>query len=531
MHLTATNLSLPFNASESALSLLLAGELRLSPSDITNLRIVRRSLDARDKGDIRFVYNVVFDITTEKARRVAALELKNVGRLPEYSPEQVKMGDKPQDAPIVVIGFGPGGIFASYELARRGYKVIVLERGSAITERKKDVDTFFGTGKLNTSSNIMFGEGGAGTFSDGKLTTRIKDARADDVIKTLVEFGADPSIAVDAKPHIGTDVLSKVILNIRRRLEEMGVDIRFGSCVTDFSSDDGRIASITVNDSEIIPCCAAVLAVGQAARDTYRMLLAKGIEIVQKPFAVGVRIEHPQEFIDRSQFGAYAGHPRLGAAEYRLTGKTGDRGVYTFCMCPGGVVVASSSAENEVVTNGMSYHARNGRNANSAIIVQVNPSDFGPNPLAGVICQEKIERAAFTLGGGDYCAPAMMVGDFLKGRKPTGFGDVEPSYRPGVRPADIRRCFPKTIGKGIEDGINAFARRIKGFDMYDAVLTAVESRSSAPIRISRTESGEATRMKGLYPVGEGAGYAGGIVSAAVDGMKAAEHIIGTYRPE
>ena len=317
---------------------------------------------------------------------------------------------------------------------------------------------------------------------------------------------------------------------MRRELVSLGVDIRFNSCMTDFTSIDGRIASVTVNGQEKIPCCAVILAIGQAARDTYRMLLSRGVELVQKPFAVGVRIEHPQEFINRSQFGSYAGHPRLGAAEYRLTGKTGDRGVYTFCMCPGGVVVASSSDREQVVTNGMSYHARDGRNANSAIIVQVSPSDFGSDPLAGLVFQEKIERAAFRLGGGDYRAPAIRVGDFLSGKRPTGFGAVTPTYRPGVVPADIRRCFPAVIGNGIADGIRAFARRIRGFDMYDAVLTAVESRSSSPVRIQRTESGEATRVKGLYPVGEGAGYAGGIVSAAVDGIKAAEKLISAYAP-
>ena len=385
-------------------------------------------------------------------------------------------------------------------------------------------------GEPDPNSNIMFGEGGAGAFSDGKLTTRIKDARADDVVETLVRFGAEKSIAVDAKPHVGTDMLSDVIMNMRRELVSLGVDIRFNSCMTDFTSIDGRIASVTVNGQEKIPCCAVILAIGQAARDTYRMLLSRGVELVQKPFAVGVRIEHPQEFINRSQFGSYAGHPRLGAAEYRLTGKTGDRGVYTFCMCPGGVVVASSSDREQVVTNGMSYHARDGRNANSAIIVQVNPSDFGSDPLAGLVFQEKIERAAFRLGGGDYRAPAIRVGDFLSGKKPTGFGAVTPTYRPGVVPADIRRCFPAVIGNGIADGIRAFSRRIKGFDMYDAVLTAVESRSSSPVRIQRTESGEATRVKGLYPVGEGAGYAGGIVSAAVDGIKAAEKLISAYAP-
>ncbi len=530
MRLLLTNLSLPFNAPDSMLKRLIANQTGLPVDVVGRLRIVHRSLDARDKGDIRYLYSVTLDVSETDGRRVLARRLGNVSVAPEEAKPELIPGSIPQPAPIVVVGLGPGGLFAAYELARLGYGVIVLERGKPISERKRDVDAFWSGGEPDPNSNIMFGEGGAGAFSDGKLTTRIKDARADDVVETLVRFGAEKSIAVDAKPHVGTDMLSDVIMNMRRELVRLGVDIRFNSCMTDFTSADGRITSVTVNGQEKIPCCAVILAIGQAARDTYRMLLSRGVELVQKPFAVGVRIEHPQEFINRSQFGSYAGHPRLGAAEYRLTGKTGDRGVYTFCMCPGGVVVASSSDREQVVTNGMSYHARDGRNANSAIIVQVNPSDFGSDPLAGLVFQEKIERAAFRLGGGDYRAPAIRVGDFLSGKKPTGFGAVTPTYRPGVVPADIRRCFPAVIGNGIADGIRAFSRRIKGFDMYDAVLTAVESRSSSPVRIQRTESGEATRVKGLYPVGEGAGYAGGIVSAAVDGIKAAEKLISAYAP-
>ena len=501
MRLAATNLSLPFNADESALMMLLASELRVKQEDIQSLRITRHSLDARDKADIRSIYSVSFELSTENAKRVALLGLKNVGKLPERSEREPEQGTVPQDAPAVVVGLGPAGLFAAHELAKRGYKVIVIERGKPIAERKADVETFFSQGLLNTNSNVMFGEGGAGTFSDGKLTTRIKDPRAE------------------------------VVADMRNALQSMGVEIRFNSCMTDFDTRDGRIVSVTVNGKEKLPCCAAVLAIGQAARDTYRLLVSKGIELVPKPFAVGVRIEHPQDFINRSQFGRFAGHPRLGAAEYRLTGKSGSRGVYTFCMCPGGVVVASSSAENQVVTNGMSYHSRSERNANSAVIVQVNPSDFSSaDPLSGIIFQEKLENAAFRLGGGDYSAPAMRVGDFLNRKKPEHFGSVAPTYRPNAVPRDIRKCMPPAISNGIEDGIRTFARQIHNFDMYDAVLTAIESRSSSPVRIARDENGEATRLKGLYPVGEGAGYAGGIVSAAVDGMRAAEHIISRFKP-
>lgn len=531
MRLIATNLNLPFNASESALALLLSSHIRIPADEIYNIRIMRHSFDARDKADIRSVYNVAFELSEKNAVRVGQLELKNIGRFPERVKRCEATGSIVQPAPVVVVGLGPAGLFAANELSVRGFNVTVVERGEPIEKRKRDIETFFNDGLLNTHSNIMFGEGGAGTFSDGKLTTRIKDERAYDVIDTLIRFGADERIGIEAKPHIGTDVLSKVVGNMRAFLESKGVDIRFGACMTDFSSVDGHITSVTVNGSERIDCCAVVLAIGQAARDTYRLMVSKGVELVQKPFAVGVRIEHPQDFIDRAQFGKFAGHPRLGAAEYRLTGRSGERGVYTFCMCPGGYVVAASSGENQVVTNGMSYNARNGRNANSAIIVQVNPSDLAPDPLSGVVFQEKLEKAAFKLGGGDYTAPAMRVGDFLNHNRPERFGSVLPTYRPRAIPRDIRKCLPPLISKGIEDGIAAFARQLKGFDMYDAVLTAVESRSSAPVRIVRTELGESTSLKGLYPVGEGAGYAGGIISAAVDGIRAAEHIMNIYSPE
>ncbi len=532
MELIATNLNMPFNAVEGALPLLLSAHIRLPVSEIENIRIVRHSIDARDKADIRSIYSVSFEVSLENARRIAELELKNIGRAPAAKRDEPVFGAKEQDAPIVVVGLGPAGLFAAYELAKYGYDVVVLERGRDIERRKRDVSNFFTTATLDPISNIMFGEGGAGTFSDGKLTTRIKDPRSKDVLKTLIEFGAGEEIAIEAKPHIGTDVLSRVVLNMRKKLQELGVSVRFESTFTGFEEKDGRISAVIVNGSEKLPCCAVVLALGQAARDTYRMLLSSGLEIAPKPFAVGVRIEHPQSFIDRSQYGKFAGHPRLGAAEYHLAGKTGvrgGRGVYTFCMCPGGVVVGSSSGENEVVTNGMSYHARNGENANSAIIVQVHPSDFRNEVLGGLIFQEKLEKKAFRLGGSDYSAPAMRVGDFLLQRPPSGFGGVKPTYRPNVVNKDISECMTPTISNGIRDGIRAFSRMIKGFDMYDAVLTAVETRSSAPVRIMRDENGEATRLKGLYPVGEGAGYAGGIVSAAVDGMRAAERIISLYK--
>ena len=517
MRLAATNLSLPFNADESALMMLLASELRVKQEDIQSLRITRHSLDARDKADIRSIYSVSFELSTENAKRVALLGLKNVGKLPERSEREPEQGTVPQDAPAVVVGLGPAGLFAAHELAKRGYKVIVIERGKPIAERKADVETFFSQGLLNTNSNVMFGEGGAGTFSDGKLTTRIKDPRAEDVIDTLVKFGADGNIAVEAKPHIGTDVLSHVVADMRNALQSMGVEIRFNSCMTDFDTRDGRIVSVTVNGKEKLPCCAAVLAIGQAARDTYRLLVSKGIELVPKPFAVGVRIEHPQDFINRSQFGRFAGHPRLGAAEYRLTGKSGSRGVYTFCMCPGGQVIAAVSEADGVNVNGMSLHARNGENSNAALLVGVRPEDFGSDhPLAGIEFQRKIEQAAFRATG-SFRAPCQKVGDLLNGRETKTLGEVRPTYLPGVEPGDLRCCLPAFIIDNYRLALPQLGRRLRGFDWDEALLTGPETRSSSPLRILRNARRESP-IGGVYPLGEGAGYAGGIVSAAVDGL-------------
>ena len=531
MRLAATNLSLPFNADESALMMLLASELRVKQEDIQSLRITRHSLDARDKADIRSIYSVSFELSTENAKRVALLGLKNVGKLPERSEREPEQGTVPQDAPAVVVGLGPAGLFAAHELAKRGYKVIVIERGKPIAERKADVETFFSQGLLNKNSNVMFGEGGAGTFSDGKLTTRIKDPRAEDVIDTLVKFGADGNIAVEAKPHIGTDVLSHVVADMRNALQSMGVEIRFNSCMTDFDTRDGRIVSVTVNGKEKLPCCAAVLAIGQAARDTYRLLVSKGIELVPKPFAVGVRIEHPQDFINRSQFGRFAGHPRLGAAEYRLTGKSGSRGVYTFCMCPGGQVCAAASEDGGVVTNGMSYHARDGRNANAAVVVSVDGRDFDNDPVKAVAFQRQLEQAAYRAGGGGYLAPAETVGSFLAGRGKLELGAVQPTYPRGVTPCDLGSLLPGELAADLRDGITAFGRKLRAYQAPDAVLTGLETRTSSPVRLLRGDNFQCTGLTGLYPCGEGAGYAGGIMTAAVDGVRCAAALMQQYAPD
>ncbi len=533
MAISIRDIKLSINEQESSLGKITAKTLGIPENAIKGYRIKRISLDARKKNDISFIYTLEADLApADEVRLIKRLPM--VERAQTLSTEEPQMGSAPLDKPVVVAGLGPGGLFAAYTLAKYGYAPIVIERGEDIDSRTASVEKFWAGGGLNTQSNPMFGEGGAGAFSDGKLTTRIKDPRAHRVIDILAAHGAPERIRQLAKPHIGTDMLVKTVRSIREDIVSMGGQVRFSTQLTGLlKNDDGSIAAVQVEHAggtETIPCCACVLAIGQGARDTYNMLLDAGMELVPKAFAVGVRIEHPRELIDRSQYGEFAGHPRLGAAEYHLADRAGDRGVYTFCMCPGGVVVASSSGEEQVVTNGMSRYARDEENSNAAVVVQVDSRDYPQGPLGGMLFQQQLERAAFFAGGGDFTAPAERVGDFLRGRAPGQFGDVKPTYRPGVCRSDLYKCLPDFVAEGVKQGISAFGRRLRGFDMDDAVITAVESRTSSPVRIVRGADGCATRMNGLYPVGEGAGYAGGIVSAAVDGMQAAERIMALYRP-
>lgn len=532
MALIVSDIKIPINESEEALRAFTARRLGVDVRAIRRLRVVRVALDARKKNDIRLAYTVLVELSARDEARAMSFAKTGVTAFHSHMRAEPVKGSVRLTAPIVIAGYGPAGIFAAYELAKNGYKPIVIERGMPIDRRNRDVECFFSGGELNEQSNIMFGEGGAGTFSDGKLTTRIKDERADDVIKTLARFGAPEEITVASKPHIGTDVLKATIKNMRAETERLGGRIIFAARLTGINSQDGKIKSISIERSgerQTIECCACILAIGQGARDTYRMLHDIGLELAPKPFAVGVRIEHPQELINKAQYGEHFAHPRLGAAEYSLAEKSGARGVYTFCMCPGGSVVASSSAFGEVVTNGMSNYARDGENANAAIVVAVEPSDWGGDAMGGIEFQERIERAAYRLGGGDYYAPAERTVDFIKREHhPKAFSGVRPTYRPGVRAKNIYDCLPEFVSNGVREGIVGFARRLRGFDMPESVITAPETRTSAPLRICRNELGEATRMKGLYPVGEGAGYAGGIVSAAVDGMRAAERIMAVY---
>jgi uncharacterized FAD-dependent dehydrogenase len=531
MALIITELKQPAGEPEELLKQRLADLLGVSQKDILRLRLMRRTLDARHKNDIHFLMNVLVEMEGKAELRLAA---KGDPRIRRYDPqpqEELSAGTEPCPGAIVVVGMGPAGLFAALTLAQYGYRPILVERGRPVGQRVADVETFFQTGRLNPESNVMFGEGGAGTFSDGKLTSRSKDPRGALVLEVLSHFGAPEAILWDAKPHIGTDRLRRVVAAMGDEIRRLGGQVRYETRLAGIHTTDGRVTAVTlatIAGEETLSCGALVLAIGQGARDTYRMLLSSGVAMGKKPFAVGVRVEHPQAMINKAQFGPLADCPRLGAAEYRLTGKSGGRGVYTFCMCPGGQVIASSSGEGEVVVNGMSNLARDGENANAAIVVQVMDEDTPDEPLAGLHFAEEMERAAFLAGGGDYRAPGARIEDFLKNRATRAFSAVRPTYLPGVRPVHLGMTLPPFVAKGVFDGIRSFAGQLAGFDLGDGVLTGVETRTSAPVRILRNEEMESVSVKGIYPVGEGAGYAGGIVSAAIDGRKAAERIIGRF---
>ena len=504
----------------------------LAPEEPAVFRIVRQAIDARKKQDVCFVTHVTVTAEGKTVKRLLRDKKLGAELLPEQEETPLAYGTEAPKGRIVVVGLGPGGLFAAWQLAQNGYRPLVIERGRPIDERVRDVEHYWQTGELNTESNVAFGEGGAGTFSDGKLTTRIKDAKIDGVAAQLIRCGAPEEIAYLAKPHIGTDRLRLVVKTMREQIAALGGEVRFSAKLTGIRTADGELRSIRVSENgreQTIECAALLLAIGQGARDTYEMLFDAGIAMAPKAFAVGVRAEHPQAMINRSQYGDFFDHPRLGAASYNLTGKSGTRGVYTFCMCPGGRVVASASGEGQAVVNGMSDYARDGENANAAVVVQVGPEDFGNHPLAGMRFQEKLERDAFALGQGT--APASRVADYLARQKTTAFDAVRPTYRPGVTGANLWDCLPDFVAQGIADGLTQFGRQLKGYDRGDAVLTAVESRTSSPVRILRGPDRQSVSCRGLYPIGEGTGYAGGIVSAAVDGWHAAEAVMTRFKPE
>jgi len=430
----------------------------------------------------------------------------------------------------IVVGMGPAGLFAGLILAQNGYKPLIIERGESVDKRSKTVDNFWKGAPLNVESNVQFGEGGAGTFSDGKLTTRIKDRRCDLVVKAFIDNGAPEEIRYLGKPHIGTDILKDVVVNIRKKIIENGGEVRFNSKLQDIIARDGEIEAVVAN-GEKIPCDNLILAIGHSSRDTYEMLFKNKIFMEPKAFAIGVRIEHSQDMINESQYGKFKNHPKLKAADYTLTHNTeSGRGVYSFCMCPGGVVVAAASEENRLVTNGMSYYKRDRDNANAAMVVTVGPKDFGGDaPLSGMEFQRNYEALAYKVGGGNYHAPVQLLGDFMKDVPSTKLGAIKPSYEPGYSFKNLKDCLPSQVIGALKEGITVFDKKIKGYGDYDAIMTGIETRTSAPVKITRTETLESISIKGLYPCGEGAGFAGGIMSAAVDGIKCAEAIMKKFK--
>lgn len=533
MKLRVNNIKQPISEGDELLSQRISNLLGLEKQQVAGSRVLRRALDARKKQDVHFLISAVAEVEDSAARRLLSRANPHVEAYEAPKEIEIASGTEALRGRIVVVGLGPAGLFAALELAKRGYAPLVIERGDAIKQRAEQVERYWTTGELDENSSVMFGEGGAGTFSDGKLTSRSKDARGDLVLRTFVRFGAPEEITAVSKPHIGTDRLRGVVSAMRREIERQGGEVRFRATLTGLTIRDNKLAQITVSSAsgtETIDCAALVLAIGQGARDTYQMLYDTGIAMSPKPFAVGVRVEHPQSMIDRAQLGELAGHPRLGAAEYRLTAQSGERGVYTFCMCPGGNVIASASASDEVVVNGMSNFARSAENANAAVVVQVYPGDFESDALGGMRFQKQMEHTAFLAGGCSGAAPASTLGAFLRKETPRGFGGVTPSYRPGVACCDLWSVLPPFVAQGVAEGMQAFGRQLRGFDREDAVLTGVETRTSAPLRLLRGENMESASCAGLYPIGEGAGYAGGIVSAAIDGIKAAEAVILRFAP-
>ena len=494
--------------------------LKISASKIKEIKLVRRSIDARKKPDVKLIYTVDVRVEGSEKKVLKQARCKRATIAPTLRYRPPKPTTAPEQRPVV-IGFGPAGMFAALVLALAGQRPLVLERGEDAMSRHEKVRQYFETGKLDPTSNVQFGEGGAGTFSDGKLNTGVNNPRIGWILEQLVAAGAGEEILFDAKPHVGTDVLLTVVQNIRRRIIDLGGEVRFQSQVIGIRQQGGSLTGLELLDGTFIECSKAILAIGHSARDTFQMLLDQEIPMEPKPFSMGVRIEHLQSMVDQAQYGSC--ELPLSPADYKLVQHLEDGTVYTFCMCPGGYVVAAASEEETVVTNGMSYHDRAGDNANAALLVTLHPDVFPyEGPLGGVRWQQDIERTAYQVGQGK--APAQLVGDFLNARPSTGPGTVQPTYQPGVTWCDLRQVLPQRITDALKEAIPQLDRKLKGFSSADGVLTAPETRSSSPVRILRGENRQSA-LKGLYPTGEGAGYAGGIMSAAIDGILSAEALM------
>jgi uncharacterized FAD-dependent dehydrogenase len=513
-----TGLRLPLNHDEAQLRAAVCAAFGVAEAQLLGLRVFRRAFDARKKSDITLVYTIDADLAVPVAQGEP---------VPDVAYKFVTQASaRPAQRPVV-IGTGPCGIFAALVLAQMGFAPIILERGKVVRQRTKDTWGLWRRGVLNPESNVQFGEGGAGTFSDGKLYSQIKDPRhlGRKVLTEFVKAGAPEEILTVAKPHIGTFRLVGMVETMRANIEALGGEYRFGCKVTDIEITNGQVRAVVLESGERIETRHAVLAVGHSARDTFAMLHQRGVFMEAKPFSVGFRIEHPQSMIDQHRFGTFAGNPILGAADYKLVHHAGNgRSVYSFCMCPGGTVVAATSEPGRVVTNGMSQYSRNERNANAGIVVGITPADYPGDVLAGVEFQRRWESAAYVAGGGTYAAPGQLVGDFIAGRASKSFGEVLPSYKPGVHLTDLAPTLPDYAIAAIREALPAFEKQIRGFSRPDAVLTGVETRTSSPVRITRGRDFCSLNTKGLYPAGEGAGYAGGILSAGVDGIKVAEAV-------
>ncbi|EHD0095205.1 NAD(P)/FAD-dependent oxidoreductase [Vibrio vulnificus] len=523
-----TELRLPLDHEEGALLEAITAKLGIPAEQVLSFSMFRRGYDARKKTNIQLIYTLDIEVANQDKLLAKFSKDPHVRETPDMEYKYVAQAPANLTERPIVIGFGPCGLFAGLVLAQMGFNPIIVERGKEVRERTKDTFGFWRKRTLNPESNVQFGEGGAGTFSDGKLYSQVKDPNfyGRKVITEFVAAGAPEEILYVSKPHIGTFKLVTMIEKMRAKILELGGEIRFSTRVDDIHMEDGQITGVTLSNGEELKSRHVVLAVGHSARDTFEMLHERGVYMEAKPFSVGFRIEHKQSMIDEARFGSNAGNPILGAADYKLVHhcKNG-RTVYSFCMCPGGTVVAATSEEGRVVTNGMSQYSRAERNANSAIVVGISPEiDYPGDPLAGIRFQRELESNAYRLGGENYDAPAQKIGDFLKGRDPSALGDVEPSFTPGIKLTDLEKALPPFAIEAIREAIPAFDRKIKGFASEDGLLTGVETRTSSPVCIKRDKEYQSVNLKGFYPAGEGAGYAGGILSAGIDGIKVAEAV-------